>query len=173
MKKRSDKGSKAQMRISFGLIFSIILIIVFIAFAFFGIKHFLAAMNVGRATAFLDDVEYDINEMWRSSSGNIAKNYTAPKDVYGLCFEEKEEDSGENNVYFVYYNEQLGGPIDRDVGEIIEHLNWEEITTQAGYGLYGLCFEPDRFHKIELVLSKDYTDIDVTISRPAYATVTE
>jgi hypothetical protein len=69
--KRVCKNSKkkAQMEISFGMIFSILLIVIFIAFAFFGIKKFLEVHNEILSKKFIDDVNADITKMWKSSRG--------------------------------------------------------------------------------------------------------
>lgn len=160
-------NKKGQMKITFGLIFSIILIIVFISFAFFGIKKFVEIQCQMNAHALIEELENDVNKMWGSSSGNVSKNYSAPRCVIALCFEQQEEDSQDHNVYFVQESENAGmkRPVEW-IGDVVEHLDWLEIRRQRGYGNYGLCFEPDRYKNIGIILSKDYTDVDVAISRP-------
>jgi uncharacterized protein (UPF0333 family) len=64
MKKRSDnsihsmsKNKKAQLKISFGMIFSIILVISFLAFGFFAIQKFLGIQENIIMKKFVDDFQ--------------------------------------------------------------------------------------------------------------------
>ena len=47
----------AQMQLSFGMIFSIILIVFFLAFAFFGIRAFLGVQDSAKTAKFLNDFQ--------------------------------------------------------------------------------------------------------------------
>ena len=161
MKRRSDKGRKAQMKISFGLIFSIILIIVFIGTAFFGIKKFLVIQNQMKMYSLMDDLNHDVDKMWRSSSGSQKVSYIIPKGIDGLCFKQQELDSEENNVYFI--EERFGIEGFEGIGEIFDHLNWLEIEGGENYHPeHGLCFLPEK-SRITMLLSKDYDELEVTV----------
>ena len=81
------KKSKAgQMNLSFGMIFTIILIIVFIAFAFYAIGKFLNIQKAAKTAQFIDAFETDVNRMWKSSQGSHQINYSVPSSVDYLCF---------------------------------------------------------------------------------------
>ena len=67
---------KGQMKISFGMIFSIILIVVFIAVAVYAIIKFLDVQHTIQIESFKKDLQDDINDTWRSSgSGTYLKKY--------------------------------------------------------------------------------------------------
>ena len=53
------------MKLSFGMIFSIILIIAFLALAFYGIKTMLDTQNEIKLKQFYDNLEADIEDMRR------------------------------------------------------------------------------------------------------------
>ena len=76
------KSTKAQMKISFGMIFSIILIIVFIAFAFYAIKKFLDIQETAQIETFVNKLQGNIDKMWRSSQGSEEIQYKGiPKKI--------------------------------------------------------------------------------------------
>lgn len=154
--KRSDRRkNKAQMKISFGIIFSIILIIVFLAFAFFGIRKFLEVHDSIKAGNLLNDLETDINEVWKSPRASEKFSYTVPKGAEAFCFEPPDPSSEyeENNAYFI--------PSDYG-GKILKHINWE--NTMRGVQGNMLCIDVKN-QKITLILKKDYGEEEVTISR--------
>ena len=62
------------MNISFGMIFSILLIVFFIAFAFYGIKKFLGFQDTIKIEKFLDDLQSDVDRVWRGSQASQEKN---------------------------------------------------------------------------------------------------
>ena len=77
---------KAQLNLSFGMIFSIILIVIFLAFAFFAVKKFL---NVGDSVLigkFKDDLQRNVDAMWRGQYGSKEGSYSLPKGITEVCF---------------------------------------------------------------------------------------
>ncbi len=150
----NKRGRKAQLKLSFGMIFSIILIIIFISFAVFGILKFLEIQDTLKAEKFMRDLQIDIDNMWKSSKGSQKVSYYASKDTEALCFEYQTEESEDPNMYF----------IPEDIGDAdILHVNWGE--TQGN--LERKCFVPnEETRKIELILVKDYGEIEVTIREP-------
>ena len=95
MIKVGDK--KAQLKISFGMIFSIILIIFFVAFAFFGIRKFLGVHDEITSEKLIDDLNNDIEKMWKSSRGSQEVSYNVPRDVKSVCIKDDEYE----NIYFL------------------------------------------------------------------------
>ena len=61
------------MEISFGMIFSIILIIVFLAFAFFGIKKLLEVQESAMISQFEKNLQDNIDTMWKGPQGQRKK----------------------------------------------------------------------------------------------------
>jgi len=72
---------KGQLKLSFGMMFSILLIIIFIAFAIFGIGKFELQYS-----SFTQDLQHDIIQMARSSQGSNVVSYTLPSKVESICF---------------------------------------------------------------------------------------
>jgi hypothetical protein len=148
------RGNKAQMQISFGMIFSIILIIFFIAFAFFGIKKFLGVNDEIASKKIVSDLNSDIEKMWKSSKGSREVSYSVPRGVDAVCFGEKY-DEYENKTYNLFFlpEEKF------DMGNI-EHLDLEKTLN----GEERLCFDVDN-RKVSFVIDKDYGETLITISR--------
>ena len=76
-----------QIQMSFGMIFSIILIIAFIAFAFYAIKIFLNTQNETQTGKFINDFQADINRIWGGSVESSEEHeYSLPQKVSSVCF---------------------------------------------------------------------------------------
>lgn len=80
------KNKKAQMNLSFGMIFSIILIIVFIAFAFYGIIKFLDYQKKIQIGQFTMDLQEKVNKMRSATEGSNILSYTLPTKINYICF---------------------------------------------------------------------------------------
>jgi len=97
------KSKCGQMKLSFGMIFSIILIVIFIAFAFWGVKKFLAYQNKLQIGQFITYIQEDIDKMARSFEGSSEQSYALPKKVEYLCFTDFTKPSKGPNATF--YND--------------------------------------------------------------------
>jgi len=135
-------NSKAQMKISFGMIFSIILIIVFLAFAFWGIKKFMGVQESALIAKFGSDVQEDVDKLWSGSQGNPTVEYSLPRKIEGVCF---EETGYEENFYFEPQKYGSGN---------IEHL---DISGK-------ICF-PNEGGKVTITFSKDFGETLVSLSK--------
>lgn len=155
------------MKLSFGMIFSIILIIIFIAFAFFAVKTFLGTGLAAQVTQFKEDLQSDIDRLWRASQGSQEEEYFLPNKIKYICFVDYSTPS--EGMYSELYQElQLGyygsenlffSPSNDLQGVLINHIALDEITiNQNPY-----CI-PNTDSKIKLVLSKDFDDTLVTVS---------
>ena len=147
-----QKNKKGQLKLSFGMIFSIILIIFFLVFAFFGIREFLGVQETITTEQFKNNFQQDIDQMWRSSRGSTEKTYSLPKDITEVCF----EDDDFENMRFVPF--EFGG-------ELIEHIDMGktlslEVNPDVSQGR--LCFE-NIDGRIKINLSKDFGENLVTI----------
>ena len=81
------KSSAGQVQMSFGMIFSIILIIVFLAFAFYAIRIFLNMQNNAQIGEFMNNFQADINRIWGGSvESSEEQEYSLPKKVSSVCF---------------------------------------------------------------------------------------
>jgi hypothetical protein len=84
--KRGQLGKKGQTNLSFGMMFSIILIIVFITFAFYAIGKFLDIQKATKTGQFIQAFKSDVDQMWRSSQGSQAVEYALPTSIEQVCF---------------------------------------------------------------------------------------
>ncbi len=84
--KRADK--KCQMQLSFGMIFSIFLIIIFLALAFYAIKKVLETSEWVKIRGEINRLQEDVNEVYRSSAGNFETpgDYKFSGKIKQVCF---------------------------------------------------------------------------------------
>ena len=74
------------MKLSFGMIFSIILIIMFLSFSFFGIKKFMNLGDSAQSAKLRDSIQSDINKIWQGTLGSQKVEYFVPSKTDALCF---------------------------------------------------------------------------------------
>ena len=88
MKKRFIKNKKGQevLGLSFGIIFSIILIVFFIVIAGIVIKSFLGAQDCARLGIFIDRLEKDVDKSWNSPSDSHTFKGDLPSKIDYICF---------------------------------------------------------------------------------------
>lgn len=110
MKKENKRG---QINLSFGMIFSIILIIVFISFAFYAIGKFLDIQKAAKTGQFIDAFKADTDRMWKSSSGSQEVEYGLPSSVEQVCFTDflrNVKPANKKEIYddlkFVYFEDE-------------------------------------------------------------------
>ena len=108
---------RGQLKLSFGMIFSIILIIVFLAFAFYAIKMIIGFTDTAKVGTFVNKFQSDINKKWtESGGGSQIYEYSVPKEVEEICIDE------DSFISFKPFG--TGGEFeDRE----IEHLDMEDI----------------------------------------------
>ena len=138
------------MKLSFGMIFSIILIVIFIAFAFYGIGKFLGFQKGVEIEKFVADLRSDIEKVWKGSSSSVNVDYDVPADVLRVCFE--DDDKIEENMVIRYEKK-----IDRFE---LDYLDIEKITADEN----SFCIESEN-SKIKMHLQKDFGESKVTILR--------
>ena len=170
-KRGQKKERKGQMNLSFGMMFSIILIIVFIAFAFFAIGKFLDIQKAAKTGQFIDALKTDVNRMWKSSQGSQQVNYSLPTSVDYLCFADFEAvKKGVNqslyyDLNFVYFekNNMIFYPVG-SAGGIdaikLENINLAKITSSDN----PYCIKNAK-GKIKLTIKKNIDESTVTITR--------
>ena len=158
-----------QLKISFGMIFSIILMVIFIAFAGYAIQKFLELQDIVQVGKFTDDFQADIDKIWRGSQGSVEKEYVLPKDVIYICFTDYSfEKRGESeNLYnsflevyfekenFFFYPVGSGEGLD---SKEIQHINLEKITENEN----PFCVENIN-GKVKLIIKKNFGEALVTI----------
>ncbi len=150
MKKRElQRNKKAQMKLSFGMIFSIILIIVFVAFAFYAIQKFVGFQKQITIETFAEDLQEDIDTVWKSSQASQEKEYSLPKKIEEVCFTNKDDFQ---NMYFES-SEYVAG-------KKIEHLNIEKIVEDKD----PFCIKTIN-GKVKMIIKKDFGESLVSIEK--------
>ena len=96
---------RAQVNLSFGMIFSIILIIVFISFAFYAISKFLDIQKSAKTGQFIQALESDVNQMWTSQQGSQSLEYSLPASVDYVCFAYFSEGGKGKGIRQSFYDE--------------------------------------------------------------------
>ena len=160
------------MKLSFGMIFSIILIIIFLVFAFYVIGKFLDMKGSVEAGKFIGSLQTDVDKMWKSSQGSYSNpdGYFLPTKVEAVCFADylsdkrgkdsdkyrtlKQSYDNEQNIFF--YPVGSGQGLD---SAKIEHLNIEKITENRN----PFCIESSK-GKISLTITKNFDDSLVVVA---------
>lgn len=168
---RKEVDKIAQLQISFGMIFSIILIVVFLGFGFWGIMKVLSFSDFSQISKFIDGVQKDVDDLWKGTQGvwSPKEGYTVPKKVDYVCFVDFSKDgkgknenlmkelqpynNGNENLVF------LPGGVGEDLNSIeIKHIDIEKITAENN----PYCFE-EKDGKVKITLEKKYGETLVTI----------
>src|SRR3989338_4193949 len=81
------RGRKGQFEVSFGMIFSVIVIIAVIVVAFYIIMQFLEFKDCTALGLYYDNLESEINKAW-ASTGVTSKTFSGdvPSAVDYVCF---------------------------------------------------------------------------------------
>lgn len=74
------------MQLSFGMIFSILIIIVTVAVAFYVIKEFFLTSSCVEIKAFHSDLQLEIDTAWRSAAAQMQYKQALPSSVKSVCF---------------------------------------------------------------------------------------
>lgn len=171
MEKRGCLSKKSQMQLSFGMIFSIILIIVFIAFAFYGIKKFLEIRNSMLISSFIDSLQDKIDSAWKGPQISQKEDYSLPKKVEYACF--VDFSSAAIGAKKDFYNElkrvsranenlafyPIGSVTDGFESFEIEHIDIEKTAKDEN----PFCIANDG--KVKMIIKKEHEENLVTITR--------
>jgi hypothetical protein len=165
------RGKDGQFNLSFGFIVSIILIIIFLVFAFFVIQKFLGLQKEASIGLFINDFESDIDKMWKSSQGSQQTSYSIPLKVEYICFADFSIDpdkrgsmqgfydglqlyyKGSENLFFYPPSSAEGMNAIK-----IEHINITEITKQDN----PYCIKTQN-GKVTVTIKKGYGESQVEI----------
>ncbi len=157
---------------SFGMIFSIILMAIFIGFAFYAIQKFLELQNSTQVAKFARDLQADVDKMWKGSQGVQQKEYFLPSKIKHVCIIDfrsgspvgKYEDFYEDLDQFYHENENMffhpAGSADGNDAKWLRSIALNKITQSEN----PYCFENVK-GKIKLVIKKEFGEALVTIER--------
>ncbi len=92
-----NKRGQHIFGISFGTIFSVILIVFFIVIAFIVIRSFLNTQKCAKIGIFIDGFENDIKDAWNSQSSSFESSGNLPSNLDYVCFANLSADFNGNN----------------------------------------------------------------------------
>ncbi len=161
---------RGQLKISFGMIFSIIMIIIFLVFGFYAIRMFLGVQEKATTGLFLDDLQSDVNNIWQSIEGSQEREYNLPKKIEYICFIDPDGSArGEQSNFFTDLkitlldeNNIAFYPVGSSGIESGEIKNIDIGTTTQNENPF--CIE-NKGGKIKLTLVKETGDAQVKIER--------
>ncbi len=149
MNKKRRKNRKGAIELSFGMIFSIILIIAFLGAGFYAIKKFIGMQDTIKIESFFSDFQNDVDDMWKSPYGNQSLTYDSiPNEVKAVCFRNDE-----------FENLELSSDSLVD-GKMIQHLDIAKTTKDAN----PLCIANLK-GKVTIRLVKEFGETLVTVER--------
>lgn len=132
------RAQQSSFGMSFNMIFSIFLIIIFIAFAFIIIKVFLDFSSTSQIGRFYSDLEREVTSASRESTVTKTFNINLPKKIESVCFANLSAPiTGSREIYdeiqhYTYYDSNVflippGAAGDLDM-KFIRYLDIERIT---------------------------------------------
>lgn len=86
MKRLFYRRKSGQVELSFGMIFSIILIIAFVAFTVYGIFKFLEFRDSAQVLDFERNFQVHIKTKWAGTEGTENHEYILPEKIKSVCF---------------------------------------------------------------------------------------
>jgi hypothetical protein len=158
------------MKLSFGMIFSIILIIFFVGFAFFVIGQIFKGKCDTDIGLFFDELESRIDDSWRGTRGSTPFKQSMCDEVEAICFVDfNEQASVREEAYFefsLYDNTGMNvflWPTEASkqfVGFQLDHLNISSTTINEN----PYCII-NKDGKVSLVIEKNFGEVQPTIKR--------
>ena len=158
------------MKMSFGMIFSIILIIAFLGFAFYAIKFLIDIQKTAQLGQFIDNLQEDVNGVWKSTQSSKKESYNLPGGIDYICFvDANARIRGQYRDFYddfeMFYSEEKNMffyPMNK-AGELdameIKHINIEKTTSSQN----PYCIEKQD-GKIEMILKKEFGENLVIIN---------
>jgi hypothetical protein len=119
-----------------------------VIFAFYAIKTFLGIQDSAQIKKFTNDLQTDIDRVWKSTESSEEIEYFLPSKIDAVCFRDDQYE----NLFF--QSDKFFEP-----GQI-EHIDISEITSAEDH----YCIENIR-GKVKLILIKEIDQALVTITR--------
>jgi len=165
------RRKRGQLDLSFGLIFSVILIVAFLGFAVYAIVNFLGMKDKIEVGKFIADFQEDVNVLWRSMQGMDDFSYSLPLKIKEVCFiDSTKGKKGRNASIYEELNMRLAKdanlifyPLGSSKGLFsvnIEHIDLSNMTKMNN----PLCF-PNKNGKTTLVLEQESGGTNLVIVR--------
>ncbi len=105
-------GKKAQMHLPLEMMFSILLIAVFLVVAFFVTRHFLEVQKCAQIGLFVRDLQEKVDETWNAQEASTSFEAELPSSIKYVCLANLSEgkslaglDAGEKEIASTIYDE--------------------------------------------------------------------
>lgn len=166
-------AEKGQMQLSFGMIFSIIIIVATIFVAFFVIRAFLNIGGCVDAGYFYESLDTKVDEAWRSSIVKDSFTLDAPPGIEEVCFGNLSQPlSGGSTKTGEIYNSMKSAPyLVRSGANIFIYppekvcknmLSYHKLSHGTMSGFF--CKEIGKDRKVNITMTKGAFDPLVKIS---------
>lgn len=158
------KRKRGGIQLSFGMIFSIIIIIAIVGVAFYAIKHFLNLQKCTEISLFYDDLQKNIDRAW--SSEITVEDYESklPGSIDSVCFGDVAAGSGKEALALRRYRSQGGNiflyPPENACGHVFKEIKHVDLSALSSSFV---CF-PTRSGKVSFGLEKRSFDTLVKIT---------
>jgi hypothetical protein len=166
MRKLLNKRGEGAIGMSFGWLFSLLLIVFFIFAAIYGIKAFLNMASCSKVGTFYESLQDKVDEAYRSSSSDFQMDVNIP-GINMICFANlSEEITGSLEAYEEIEKYEIYGantfllPTQKSCDmpyKTIKHLNISKTTLSKN----PLCFDISDEGKLRII--KGYYDKSITI----------
>ena len=164
--RKINKKAEGAIGMSFGWMFSLILIVFFIFAAIYGIRAFLNMASCTKVGTFYESLQDKVDEAYRSSSSDFEMDVKIP-GINMICFANlSEEITGSSEAYEEIEKYEIYGantfllPTQKACDmpyKTIKHLNISKTTKSKN----PLCFDISEDGKIRI--TKEYYDKAITI----------
>ncbi|MCH7850330.1 MAG: hypothetical protein IH845_01675 [Nanoarchaeota archaeon] len=163
--KKVDKSGQQMMGMSFGMIFAVFMIVVFLVIAFIAVRGFLDIGDTAEVGLFWKSLQEEVDDAWRGQSSSTKFKIKLPRGVEKICFGDLngritglEEDYLAVRDFEVYDANAFLIPRGAAEGlefKLISHINLEKIIEdQNPYCVdvtNGLVIEKDFYDKLVII----------------------
>jgi hypothetical protein len=154
-----SKRSQGVFGMSFGVIFSIILIVFFLVAAFIAIKFFLGFQKQAEFGIFLEDLQAEINGVWKSHESSVRFESLVNNEVDYVCFINMSAPASGSSVEGEIYSEiRVGNPENNfafyppQIAADLSHAKLEHFAMPLENPL---CI-PVNEGKVEIIIEKNF-----------------
>lgn len=159
-------NKKGQLQLSFGMIFSIIIIIATVAIALYVIIHFINLSKCTQISMFYSGLKEDVDKAWASPVSSEIYTGSLPSGIDYVCFGNLSLPHARVNQE-IFDDIQLHGK--RDANVFLYPLNMGCSNAFPSYTLKHMSTNeffcvPVRDGEMKVKLTKDVTDSSVKIS---------
>ncbi len=83
---RNSKRAQSTMEMPFGIIFAIILIVIFLVVAFIAVNHFLNIGSCSSVGLFYDEFQKKVDSAWEGQEMSFDFKVSVPSGITKICF---------------------------------------------------------------------------------------